>query len=38
MAEVELKKKMLSRLSIFPPYQGKGYEITEPTMFLMRRK
>ena len=24
-AEVELKGKMLSRLSIFPPYQNKGY-------------
>lgn len=24
-AEVELRKKMLSRLSIFPPHQGKGY-------------
>lgn len=24
-AEVELNGKMLSRLSIFPPYQGKGY-------------
>lgn len=72
-AEIELKKKMLSRLSIFPPYQDKGYgtqivnilnkkygcevlwvnadnkraihtyekngyEIAEPTMFLMKRK
>ncbi len=24
-AEIELKGKMLSRLSIFPPYQNKGY-------------
>lgn len=24
-AEVEIKGKMLSRLSIFPPYQDKGY-------------
>ena len=24
-AEVDLKGKMLSRLSIFPPYQNKGY-------------
>ena len=24
-AEVEIKGKMLSRLSIFPPYQNKGY-------------
>lgn len=24
-AEVDLKNKMLSRLSIFPPYQDKGY-------------
>lgn len=24
-AEIEIKSKMLSRLSIFPPYQGKGY-------------
>ena len=24
-AEIELKGKMLSRLSIFPPYQDKGY-------------
>ena len=72
-AEIEIKEKMLSRLSIFPPYQDKGYgtqivnilnekygcellwvnadnkraihtyekngyEIAEPTMFLMRRK
>lgn len=72
-AEIELKEKMLSRLSIFPPYQNRGYgtqivnilnekygcevlwvnadnkraihtyekngyEITEPTMFLMKRK
>lgn len=71
-AEVDLKGKMLSRLSIFPPYQNKGYgtqivkmlnekygcnvlwvnadnkraihtyqkngyEIAEPTMFLMKR-
>ena len=72
-AEIELKEKMLARLSIFPPYQDKGYgtqivnilnekygcevlwvnadnkraihtyekngyEITKPTMFLMKRK
>lgn len=72
-AEVELKDKMLSRLSIFPPYQNKGYgtkivqmlnekygcdnlwvnanndraihtykkngyEIAEPTMYLMKLK
>lgn len=24
-AEIEIKGKMLSRLSIFPPYQNKGY-------------
>lgn len=24
-AEIELKGKMLSRLSIFPPYQNRGY-------------
>lgn len=24
-AEIEIKEKMLSRLSIFPPYQNKGY-------------
>ncbi len=24
-AEIELKGKMLSRLSVFPPYQNKGY-------------
>ena len=24
-AEIELKSNMLSRLSIFPPYQNKGY-------------
>lgn len=24
-AEIDLKEKMLSRLSIFPPYQNKGY-------------
>lgn len=71
-AEIEIKEKMLSRLSIFPPYQGKGYgtkivnmlnekygcdvlwvnadnkraihvyekngyEISEPTMYLMKR-
>ncbi|WP_415927328.1 GNAT family N-acetyltransferase [[Clostridium] scindens] len=24
-AEIELNEKMLSRLSIFPPYQNKGY-------------
>lgn len=24
-AEVEIKSKMISRLSIFPPYQNKGY-------------
>lgn len=71
-AEVEIKGKMLSRLSIFPPYQDKGYgtevvkmltekygldvlwvnadnkraihtyekngyEIAEPTMYLMKR-
>lgn len=71
-AEVDLKGKMLSRLSIFPPYQNKGYgteivkmlnekynceclwvnadneraisvykkngyEIAEPTMYLMTR-
>ena len=24
-AEIEIKEKMLSRLSIFPPYQDKGY-------------
>lgn len=24
-AEVDIKNKMLSRLSIFPPYQNKGY-------------
>lgn len=24
-AEIEIKDKMLSRLSIFPPYQDKGY-------------
>lgn len=24
-AEVEIKGKMISRLSIFPPYQNKGY-------------
>ena len=24
-AEIEIKGKMLSRLSIFPPYQDKGY-------------
>lgn len=71
-AEIELKSEMLSRLSIFPPYQNKGYgteivkmlneeyncnclwvnadnerainvykkngyEIAEPTMYLMTR-
>lgn len=71
-AEVDIKSKMLSRLSIFPPYQNKGYgtevvriltekynlnvlwvnadnkraihtyekngyEIAEPTMYLMKR-
>ena len=24
-AEIEIKEKMLSRLSLFPPYQDKGY-------------
>ena len=72
-AEIEIKGNMLSRLSIFPPYQSKGYgtevvkmltekydldnlwvnadnkraircyekngyEIVEPTMFLMKLK
>lgn len=72
-AEIEIKGKMLSRLSIFPPYQDKGYGtqivnmliekygcdvlwvnadneraihvyekngygISEPTMYLMKRK
>lgn len=71
-AEIEIKGKMLSRLSIYPPYQDKGYgteivkmlnnkygcnvlwvnadnkkairtyekngyEIVEPTMYLMKR-
>ena len=32
-AEIELKEKMLSRLSIFPPYQDKGYGTQIVNMF-----